>query len=250
MRRAGPALGVLGTGAALCGLVLAAPTATGQVGHAASARLAPTTTLALEMNEPAGSTTALDSSGMAHHGAIGSHLRMNGSYAAIDRHSPDEGIYYGADHLVMVPDARDGSLDPGAGAFTVEIRYRTTVKYGNVIQKGQATAAGGQVKLQQPKGIIGCMFKSPTGQAAVNSKTPLNDGQWHVVRCERTSTQVTMYVDGVYRNRIRKNTGTIDNKKPWTIGGKFECDTSDPTVGADSCDYFAGDVDYVRLTKG
>lgn len=238
------------TGIALvAGLCLVAPMAQAEVGRA-SARLAPVTTLSLELNEAQGATVATDSSGMGNHGAIGSHLRLRGSYATWDRHDPDAGIYYGGDHLVMVPDAANGSLDPGGGNFSVEIRYRSTVKFGNVIQKGQSKDYGGQVKFQQPKGIISCMFKSPTGQAAVNSKTPLNDGQWHVVRCERTTTQVTMYVDGVYRNRIRKTTGVIDNRKPWTIGGKFDCDTSNPTVGADSCDYFAGDIDYVRLTKG
>ncbi len=241
-------IGSLAAAAAL-GMVVTAPTASG-VGAVASARAAPVTTLALEMNEPAGSTVAVDASGMGHDAAIGSHVRMNGSYADWDRHAPDAGIYYGADHLVMVPDAADGSLDPGSGNFSVEIRYRSTDKFGNVIQKGQAKTAGGQVKFQQPKGVISCMFKSPTGQAAIGSKTPLNDGQWHVVRCDRTSSDVTMYVDGVLRNRIRKPTGTINNTKAWTLGGKLDCDTSDPTVGADSCDYFPGDIDYVHLTKG
>ena len=248
-RRAGPALGAVAAAAALGGLVLTGPTATG-VGATASARRAPVTTLALELNEPPGATTAADSSGMNHPGAIGSHIRMSGSYGTWDRHSPDAGIYYGAAHLVMVPDAADGSLDPGAGNFSVEIRYRTTVRFGNVIQKGQATTSGGQVKFEQPNGIISCLFRSPTGKVGTGSLTSLNDGRWHVVRCDRTSTQVTMYVDGAFRSRVRKNTGTIDNKKPWTIGGKFDCDTSDPTVGADSCDYFAGDIDYVHLTKG
>lgn len=243
-------LGSLAAAAALGSLVLTAPTASGEVGATTSARAAPTTTLALELDEPAGATVAADSSGLGHDAAIGSHVRMRGGYATIDRHPPDEGIYYGADHLIMVPDASDASLDPGAGNFTVEIRYRSTAKFGNVIQKGQATTVGGQVKFQQPKGVMNCMFKSPSGRASIWSKTPLNDGQWHVVRCERTSTQVTMYVDGVFRNRIRKNTGPIDNNKPWTIGGKFDCDTSNPNTGADSCDYFAGDVDYVHLIKG
>ena len=211
---------------------------------------APLTTLLLNLNEPAGSRVAADSSGFGHDGAIGSHIRMNGSYGTWDRHSPDAGIYYGAEHLIMVDDAPDHSLDPGTGNFSVELRYRSTANFGNVIQKGQATTVGGQVKFQQPKGVISCMFRSPSGRAAIGAKTPLNDGAWHVVRCERTPTQVTMYVDGVFRNRIRKTTGNIDNVKPWTIGGKFDCDTSDPNTGADSCDYFPGDIDYVRLTKG
>ena len=216
----------------------------------AAAEEGPVTTLLLELNEPFGSTVAADSSGFGHHGAIGSHVRMFSSFARWDRHPPDERIYYGADHLIMVDDAPDDSLDPGTGNFSVELRYRSTAKFGNIIQKGQARAVGGQVKFQQPKGIISCMFKSPTGQAAIGAKTPLNDGEWHVVRCERTSTEVTMYVDGVFRNRIRKTTGNINNTKPWTIGGKFECDPADPTMGADSCDYFPGDIDYVTFTKG
>jgi hypothetical protein len=221
------------------------------VAMAAPVRAAgPQTVLDLEMDEAPGATVAVDSSGLGHDGAIGSHLVAHNGYITWDRHSPDEHIYYGAAHLIMVPDAADGSLDPGAGNFSVEIRYRSTVKFGNIIQKGQNKDAGGQVKFQQPGGIVGCMFKSPTGQAATNSITPLNDGQWHVVKCTRTPTEVDMYVDGVFRSRIRHTTGTINNKKPWTIGGKFDCDTSDPTVGADSCDYWAGDMDYVRITKG
>lgn len=219
-------------------------------GAAVGASATAVTTLDLEFDEPAGATVAVDSSGGGHDGLIGSHVRMNGSYADWDRHAPDAGIYYGADHLVVVDDAADGSLDPGAGDFSVEIRLRMKDKFGNIIQKGQARTAGGQVKFQAPKGVVSCMFRSPTGVASIGSKTPLNDSLWHVVRCERTPTSVTMYVDGEFRNRIRKTTGTIDNKKPWTIGGKLDCDTSDPTVGADSCDYFPGDLDYVRITRG
>lgn len=217
-------------------------------GHRSAAAAA--VTLDLELNEPAGSTVAVDGSGLGHSGAIGDHIRMNGSYADWDRHSPDSRTYYGADHLIMVDDAADGSLDPGSQIFSVEFRYRSTDKFGNVLQKGQARAPGGQIKFQQPQGFLSCMYKSPTSQAAIKSTIALNDGQWHVIRCDRTPTEVTLYVDGVFNKRIRKATGTIDNAKPWTIGGKFECDPNDPTQGADSCDYFPGDIDYVILSKG
>jgi len=213
----------VGAVAALASLVLAAP----------AAQAAPVNVLDLELNDPAGSTVAVDSSGMGHNGAVGSHIRLNGSYGTWDRHDPASTTYYGANHLIMIPDAADGSLDPGTGNFVVEFRYRTTVKFGNVIQKGQNKDAGGQVKFQQPGGYMSCMFKSPTGQAAIKATKPTNDGQWHVFRCERTPTQVSIYIDGVFNARIRHTTGDINNKKPWTIGGKFDCDTSDPTVGAD-----------------
>jgi Bacterial Ig-like domain/Laminin G domain len=206
--------------------------------------------LDLELGEAPGATTTVDSSGMGHDGTVGSRVTVSSGFAQFQYHSPSEGVYYGADQLITVPDAKDGSLDPGAGDFSVEIRYRTTHPFGNIIQKGQATSVGGQVKLQQPKGKISCMFKTPTGTATASSGTRLlNDGAWHVVHCDRTPTSVTMYVDGVRTMRVNHDTGTLDNTKPWTLGGKLDCNTAAGS-GADSCDYFAGDLDYVRITKG
>ena len=240
---------LVGLGAAAC-LVLATPSAMAARGHQPAFLAAPVTTLDLELNDAAGSTTAVDSSGFGHDGAIGSHVKMNGSTATIDRHPPDAGIYYGAAHLIMIDDAPDASLDPGTGNFTVEFRFRSTVKFGNVIQKGQATAVGGQVKFQQPGGYMSCMFKSPNGQASIKSSIFTSDGAWHTIRCERTPTQVTLYVDGVFNKRIKHTTSNINNTKPWTIGGKSDCDTSNPNTGADSCDYWAGEMDWVKFTKG
>ncbi len=70
----------------------------------------------------------------------------------------------------------------------------------------------------------------------------MNDNNWHVLTCVKTPTSVTMYVDGVYRNRKTGSTGTIDNKIPLTIGGKINCDQIVTT-----CDYFSGQIDYVKI---
>lgn len=202
--------------------------------------------LDLEFNEPAGARTAVDASGMGHDGDIGSHVVMNGGYAAFDRHPPGEGVPYGLEHLIAVPDAADGSLDPGAGDFTVEFRFKTREKFGNIMQKGQARTVGGQVKFQIPRGKLSCMFRTPDGIAtATSGATLLNDDLWHDVRCVRTSTSVTLFVDGVQLGRKNGFTGNLDNKKPWTIGGKHECDNLTVT-----CDYFHGEIDYVKMTKG
>jgi hypothetical protein len=107
--------------------------------------------LDLRLNEQAGATTALDSSGLQHHGAIGSHVVMNGQYARFDRHPPSEGIPYGFDHVIAVPDAADDSPDPGSGNFSVEIRYRTSESFGIVLRKGQSKSSGGQVKFSSRK---------------------------------------------------------------------------------------------------
>lgn len=201
--------------------------------------------LDLSLNEPAAATTAVDASGMGHDGDIGSHVVMNGAYADWDRHPPGEGVPYGLEHLITVPDADDGSLDPGAGDFTVEFRFKTKENFGNIMQKGQARTVGGQVKFQIPKGKLSCMFRTPEGIAtATSGATLLNDDLWHDVRCVRTSTSVTLYADGVQVGRKNGFTGNLDNKKPWTIGGKHECDAVIVT-----CDYFAGEIDYVKMTK-
>ena len=140
------------------------------------------TVLALELNERAGVTVARDSSGLGHHGTIGSHVVMRGGYADWDRHPPTGGVSYGRAHLIVVPDAADASLDPGAGDFTLEFRFRTKEKFGNIMQKGQSKTTGGQVKIQAPKGKVSCMFKTPQGTATAGSgATPLNDNQWHTV---------------------------------------------------------------------
>ena len=136
------------------------------------------------------------------------------------------------ERVIQVPD--NAYLDPGSDTFIIEIRYRTKEKFGNIIQKGQARSVGGQWKIQNPKGIPSCLFKSPTGQVATGALTPLNDNLWHVLTCVKTPTSVTMYVDGVYRNRKNGTTGAIDNKKPVTVGGKIECDQIEVT-----CDYYS-----------
>ena len=116
----------------------------------------------------------------------------------------------------------------------------------NLIQKGQAGAAGGYFKLQQPNGKISCLFRGSAGSSTASSgSVRVNDGAWHTVRCERTSSSVVMTVDGVVTGRNRNPTGSIANTRPLTIAGKLNCDQVNTT-----CDYFAGDIDYVKLQTG
>jgi hypothetical protein len=202
--------------------------------------------LDLQLNESAGASTARDSSGMGHHGKIGSRVDMNGSFANFDYHPPSDEEGFGNAPLILVPDAGDGSLDPGSGRFSVTMRFRTKHSFGNILQKGQAATTGGQVKLQMPRGRLSCMFKTPDGTATATSGSKLvNDNVWHVVRCVRTSRSVTMFVDGVQTGMSSNYTGKLNNTWPWSIGGKSSCEGKNV-----ECDYFPGEVDYVRLTKG
>ncbi len=196
----------------------------------AALALAPGVTAFYEMNEPPGTTVMHDSgpnglnapvdptgitSGAVFAGATG----YNWVHRAPEAPPPSP------ERVIQVPD--NANLEPGSGPFTIELRYRTKENFGNITQKGQAQSQGGQWKIQAPQGIPSCLFSGSGGQVATGAKTPLNDEQWHNVTCVLTSTGVTMYVDGEFRNRKNGPTGTINNGIPMTIGGKINCDQID-----------------------
>ncbi len=90
-----------------------------------------------------------------------------------------------------------------------------------------------------------CLFKGGNGQQrAIKSPIATNDGNWHVIRCERTSTYIRLIIDGVQVGRLNGPTGNISNNVPVSIGGKSVCDQIEVT-----CDYFVGDIDYVKFEK-
>ena len=203
-----------------------------------------------EMNEPAGARTMHDSgphdldapidqdgldTGFKYDGATGYHW---------DRKGPNS-LPVAPERVIQIAD--NDHLDPGPNdqTFTVEVRYRTRENFGNITQKGQATTRGGQWKIQNPQGRPSCLFKGSAGRVATRSPVELNDNAWHVLTCVRTPKSVTLSVDGVQRNRKLGYTGAINNKKPMTIGGKINCDQVDIT-----CDYFSGEIDYIRITRG
>jgi Laminin G domain len=199
-----------------------------------------------QMNEPSGATTMVDSSGNGINGAIGAHVltgvALTGGgtgyrFPYLKPNTPPAD----PEHLVQV--ANRTALNPGSGDFAVEFRMRTTHSFGNIVQKGQAGSKGGYFKFQQPSGKVSCLFRGSVGSSTASSGTVrVNDGNWHVVRCERTSSSVTMTVDGVVTGRNRNPTGTIANTRPLTIAGKLNCDQVDIT-----CDYFSGDLDYLKI---
>jgi hypothetical protein len=190
------------------------------------------------MNEPAGARVMRDGSGNGHNGMIGSEV-ITGGFYRFTRLEPDTPPPHPR-HLVVVPDS--SALDPGTRDFEITLRLRTVYQFGNIIQKGQATVPGGSYKLQIPSGHVQCWFRGAAGQVLVTAPRAINDGNWHVVTCTRYSDGVALVIDGVKVAGRWGATGMISNSWPLSIGGKTSCDQR--TVG---CDYFAGDLDYVRI---
>lgn len=233
---------------ALLGTVALLPSLLGQ----APAQAAPAVEASWEMNEPPGATTMVDSGPNGLHGAIqqtgaATDIQTGFTYnGATGYHWPRRSptaAPASPERVIQVPD--DPNLDARGDTFTVEIRYRTKENFGNITQKGQATTPGGQFKIQNPQGRPSCLYKGSIQRGGVRAPVALNDNQWHTLRCVKTPTAVELWVDGVRVGRNRGDVGWIDNNWPWTIGGKHRCDQIKV-----SCDYFSGQIDYVRVYRG
>jgi hypothetical protein len=228
-------------------LTALATAATVVLGPATAAGAYPRMIAVWEMNEPSGAHTMIDSSGHGLRGSIGREVG-NGVHVGgatgyhFSRLEPDTPPTHPR-HLVTVPDF--AALDPGDRDYTVTLRLRTTDYFGNIIQKGQATVAGGNFKLQIPSGLVQCLFRGSSGTVIVTAPHALNDGRWHTVQCVRTGAGVTLSADGSVVASRAGRTGTIANSWPLSIGGKTSCDQVQ--VG---CDYFTGDIDWVEIDAG
>ncbi len=237
--RPGPrAAAVVVCALALLGLGAASP----------AAAVADRTVAFWSMDEPAGATVLRDSSGNGVHGVVGADVTAGTVVAGATAHRfatvlPGEQKAYPG-HVDRVPHRAE--LNPDAGDWSLEIRFRTSYAFGNIVQKGQGGTRGGYVKLQAPGGYPGCLFRGGDGASRTGwANTRVDDGLWHTIRCVRTPTYVEMYLDGVRTSRANGPTGTIANTWDLTVGGKGTCDGVDVT-----CDYFVGDVDWLRIEKG
>lgn len=196
-----------------------------------------------QMNESVGATVMLDSGPNHINGAIGSAVStgtvVSGAtgykWASTQPNQPPTK----PERLIQIQDSR---LNAGSRDIAVTIRYRSTHKYGNIIQKGQNGTPGGYFKFEQPLGIMACLFKGSNRTVAVRSPIATNDGAWHTFRCEKTASSVRMTIDGTLTVKTNGNAGSISNTIPMTIGGKLNCNQDTIT-----CDYFAGGLDYVKI---
>ena len=260
MRRS---LGLLG---ALLSLSLA-------VAAASPAAAVPAVIADWQMNETeANRPTMTDTSGNGLHGTIGSHVYFEkadgatggGAYRfkvfcdpATTPPTCNQTYTVDDERLVTLPD--DDRLDPDGVPYRVTIRFKTSAKDPNIIQKGQANQVGGYWKLAFKTGCPRCHFRDGAGvtlaTGLVNTVYPkVNDGTWNTIACERTAKGVKITVD--YEDGtapvvkiLNKAIGPINNAQPLSIGGKSHCDGGEPNGGLVTCDYLAGLIDFVKIEK-
>jgi hypothetical protein len=219
------------------------------VGIAFAAPASAATLANWQMNEGSGATVMVDSSGHVN-GTIGSAVQTNFKFGGAT------GYHWAFTSPTAPPakperivQANSSTLNPNSGNYTVQLRYRTTKHFGNIVQKGQAGSSGGYFKIENPNGNLTCVFRGTSSSGSflrrqVVSPAVLSDGAWHVARCARTATALTLTIDGSVVATAHGSSGNITNNRPISIAGKLNCDQIHTT-----CDYFTGDIDYITISN-
>lgn len=120
---------------------------------------------------------------------------------------------YGASVLMTAADTGDGA---------------------NVVQKGYSTGGITQFKLQVDgsAGQPSCVVASKTQIYRVIAPVTVADGRWHALACIRTSTNLSISVDGASQGRVPVPAEvSIVNSEPLRIGGKNLSPNNDQYAG-------------------
>jgi hypothetical protein len=207
-----------------------------------------------EMNETSGGTnrTMVDSGPLGLDGRIGDSIDVGSLGGGVSgyhwEYTPPDTGPKDDERLATVPTSE--YLNPANDEFALEFRYRTNRSFGNIMQKGQSSTDGGYWKVEQPNGKITCLFRDGSGSdVALNAPFATNDGQWHTIRCERRDSFLRMVIDGDEVVRKNRTLGSIANSFTMTIGGKLQCNQQQNPDFPVGCDYFTGDIDWVRIEK-
>ena len=219
------------------------------VGIAFAAPASAATLANWQMNEGSNATVMVDSSGHVN-GTIGSAVQTNFKFdGATGYHWVFTSPTAPPAKPERIVQANSSTLNPNSGNYTVVLRYRTTKHFGNIVQKGQAGSSGGYFKIENPNGKLTCVFRGTNSSGnfqrkQVVSPGVLSDGQWHVARCARTASALTLTIDGSVVATANGSSGNITNTRPISIAGKLNCDQVKTT-----CDYFTGDIDYITISN-
>ncbi|MDQ0370761.1 LamG-like jellyroll fold domain-containing protein [Catenuloplanes indicus] len=130
---------------------------------------------------------------------------------------------------VLLEGGDDSDLDPGTKPFSYGLTLAATAaavgSESNILQKGVADAQG-QWKLQiggkkkLPSCVIAGAGKGAKRYIAKSSQSVL-DNKWHTVTCQRTATQLIIWVDGQNRGSVAvPSSVSISNNLPLRIGAQ------------------------------
>lgn len=203
---------------------------------ASSASGATTTKLvaAWEMNDSAGSTTVADSGPYHLTGALKGGVKTTGS-----------SLLFSGNGVVTANGS--SALALGSQPFTMEARLRfskvpsATVGDYDILR---GTPGGGWrlevvARKKRTIAVAACGYAGSKSSLLLTGGPHLANGAWHVVRCVKTDSSVTLMVDGAVVAQRAITIGSVTTKDPLAMGAK-------PTGD----DPYTGELDYVRVSVG
>jgi concanavalin A-like lectin/glucanase superfamily protein len=203
-------------GLSLASLAVAAMVASG------SARAASGTVALWHMDETSG--TAMTDS------ATAGSVRDTGRLHNVTLGQPGSGgraYRFNGPSLSYVDVPSSGDLNPGGNSFTFSVKVKFTVAPSSsvgdydLLRKGLSTTSGGDYKaeiVQSGKAL--CQWKGSSANVQLIGGPDLDNGAWHSISCEKTSSAVRLRVDGTVRASRTVKVGTISNSAHVLLGAK------------------------------
>jgi hypothetical protein len=136
------------------------------------------------------------------------------------------------------------SLNAGTSdfAFTIHVETSSVPTSGDydIMRKGvySTTTTSQEYKMEiQQSGQASCAFRGSTGHAQIIAGPSVADGQWHTLECSKTSTAITLTVDGQsFSHSVQ--IGSVSNTSPLVMGAH------------PGSDYYKGLLDEASVTQG
>ncbi len=157
----------------------------------------------------------VDSSGSGNHGTLENITRLSPGYNGSGRAYS----FNGSNSRVVIRNA--SSLNPGSKTITISVHVRFTSRPSASVGDYDLVRKGSGIYKME---IFGsgqgfCRFQGTSGTLSIKAGPDLSDGRWHTIVCTKTSSGISLIVDGSSTSRSG-NVGSISSSAPLILGGK------------------------------
>ena len=166
------------------------------------------------------------------------------------------GEYYsfgGGLRYISVP--ASSTINPDTEDYTYGVTMRLPANYTytrdlSLVRRGSSKFAGAYYKMEliykrdTGNTVLVCEMRDQNGNAGYVSTTAtgLNDGDWHTLKCSKTSTSLSLSKDAAtYTNAA--TVGNLSSNRPLIFGAEQIDETT-------FWEQFPGDMDSIVITKG
>jgi hypothetical protein len=231
------------------GKTLALQVTAGNTYGSATATSLPTGVIATQ--PPPSGTVALwhmdETSGSTMRDSVGSHNGTLSSGVTPGQSGGWTGTAYRFNGTTGRVDVPASNLNPGGKDVTVTLHMKTgllppsTVEDWDLFKKGSYDT-GNEIKMEYyPTGQASCGFAGTHGGSGTYAEIKhlgpkLDDNKWHEISCTKTSSAITLKVDGKTVDSQSVTIGTISNAEPIVLGSH--------SAGSE---YFNGLIDEVSV---